>query len=97
MRDDFGCAPLLCSSSGGWGADVPFWAILILVILGSLLIASLLQPAKPPPTLQKAVDEVLENYQKQAVVWDDRKAETAFREARDKVRDVIAKYRSTPI
>jgi hypothetical protein len=98
MREDFGCPPHLCSGSGG-DMDIPFWLILGLVILLALVLVQLLPPAKdPPPPLKKAVDDVLAGYEKQAVVWDDKKAEAAFREARGKVADVIAKYNNpTPV
>lgn len=100
MRDPiFDCAPHLCESastgaSGDWG--FPFWVAVLLIILVSLLIVSFVQPKKDPPTLKKAVDDVLEGYEKQARVWGDNEAETAFRNARTDVGKVVDKYRSPP-
>jgi hypothetical protein len=91
---DYGCGRYVCDDPSA----IPMWLVVILLIVLVLLLVSIVQPAKKePPPLKKAVDDVLEGFQKQARVWDDKKAETAFDEARKKVSDVIDKYKSKPI
>jgi hypothetical protein len=91
LRDTiFDCAPYLCdgaSAPGGW--DLPFWAILLLLILASLLIVSFLQPGKKETPLNEAVDKVLSDYETQAQVWDNREAVTAFAAARRRIADIF--------
>jgi hypothetical protein len=79
------------TAAAGWG--VPFWAILLLIILLALLLATFATPKKDPPTLKKAVDDVLAGFQTQAQTWGDREAESAFASARAKVAAEIEKYR----
>jgi hypothetical protein len=85
------CDPYLCNDVAG---GVPFWAILLLIILVALLIATFVGPRRDPPTLEKAVDDVLDRYQQQAVTWGDDEAATAFGNARADVRRVVRNYRS---
>jgi hypothetical protein len=86
---------LLCETTSvcndAWG--MPFWAILLVIVLFALLVAALLPAPKEPPPLKKAVDDVLAGYQKQAQVWGDREAETAFINAREDVGKAIDKYK----
>lgn len=100
MREPiFDCAHRFCEDAApAAGGEVPMWAVLALLVLLSLLVVSFLpQPKKdPPPPLEKAVDDVLKGFEDQALTWGDPEARTAFIQAREKVKGVIAKYDSTP-
>lgn len=78
------------AAAADWG--IPFWAILLLIILFALLLAAFVTPKKPPAPLKKAVDDVLAGFQTQAQTWGDREAESAFASARAKVAAEIDKY-----
>ena len=90
-KTDFGCGPYLCDDP----SSVPFWAVIILLILLVLLIVSFVQTKKDPPTLEKAVDDVLKGFEDQAQTWGNIEAKDAFSQARTKVRNEIVKYKST--
>lgn len=94
------CAPHICDGappipeSGPFLESIPFWAILILVILVALLIVSFLAPAaKPPDPLQKKVEDALKDYEGQASMWDDPQAAAAFRAAQGKVKGIFEGYK----
>jgi hypothetical protein len=76
-------------------SSIPFWftAILVALLIG-LVISAIPAAKKPDPTpLKKAVDDVLAGYEKQAQVWGDTEAVTAFRHARTDVGNVLDKYK----
>lgn len=77
-------------------SSFPFWIAFLLGILLLVLVVSAIQPKKadPPPPLRKAVDDVLAGYEKQAQVWGDSEAVTAFKNARMDVQTAIAKYKN---
>ena len=73
------------------------WLAILLAIILVVILLALLQPKPKEPTpLPKAVDDVLEGFQKQAATWGDPEAVSAFMQAREKVREVVNKYDSVP-
>jgi hypothetical protein len=88
----FDCAPQVCEGAPPFLDGVPFWAILLLLILVALLIVALLQPAKKPDPLRKKVDDALADYEGQASMWDDPEAVKAFAAARKKIDKLFQDY-----
>lgn len=76
--------------------STPEWIAIILIVALILLVLSAIPVKKPdpPPPLKKAVDDVLAGYEKQAQVWGDAEAVTAFKNARMDVQNVVAKYKN---
>jgi hypothetical protein len=97
LRDaDFGCGPHTACydpaipDGASWWPDW-FLVIIIVALVLILLWALLKSESKPKDELGREIDKIIDKAKREAVNWDDTKAERAIDRVGREIRDELAK------